>query len=578
MLYIEGINMFKTGQINLDDSFILTGAHTLLTEVKNMLLQYHFVVIKSGKIHYTLMNNELNLIASSPGTTSAAVFLEEKQWIPSTVLKLSEVFESTPDWRRPALIADEDMMGVLTAEEWIHNLQAENKKVTAYFSTLAETVNDAVTVVDQEGKVICWNTTAEKTYGIHRDHIIGRKIGEYFEADDIVLHRILNEGLPVRQAYHRPDSDTHVLINASPIIQDNMIIGGVATEQDITRIVKLNEELYASPPQLVNSEKPFASIIGGSIEMQQVLQIAQKTTSADIPVLLIGEPGSGKEILAQAIHFGSSKKNAPFLTANCLSVPAGLLEAELFGYQRKAFTDGEEVGQAGKLEQASGGTLLIIDIDKMPLNIQIKLSNYLGQQSFFRLGGTESVRTKTRIIASSSPGIEELVQEGHFHKDLFYQLSVIKIDIPPLRERIEDIVELFQKFMREFTIKYKKVMPSIDPTVMTTLINYDWPGNVRELRNVVERFILLNDGDLITTEHLPQGIVSSTQSIYANSGLSENEPTGKKEELSIKEESLLIEEALRKTYGNKSAAAKLLGISRGTLYNKIKEYGLDSKG
>ncbi|MGG1677737.1 sigma-54 interaction domain-containing protein [Neobacillus sp. NRS-1170] len=570
--------MLKSGQINLDDSFILTGPQTALAELKNMLLQFHFVIVIAEKVHYTITNSELNLITSCPETISAAIFLKERQWIPSTVLTMSKVLESRANWRRPVLIEDDErkaIIGILTAEEWIQTLQVENKKVTAYFHTLAETVNDAVTAVDQEGKVICWNTTAEKTYGINRENIIGRKIGDYFEAEDVVLHRILNEGFPVRQAYHRPDSNTHVLINASPIIQDNSIIGGVATEHDITRIVRLNEELYGSMPQLVHPEKPFSSIIGVSPEIKEALQIAQKTTSAEIPVLLVGEPGSGREMLAQAIHYGSLKKNAPFLSVHCISVPSGLLEVELFGYQRKAFTNEERVGQAGKLEQASGGTLFITDIDRMPFDIQVKLSDYLEHQSFLRIGATESVQTQTRIIASASPRIDELVQEGHFHKDLYYQLSVIKIDVPPLRERMEDIVELVQKFIREFTIKYKKTMPNIAPAVMTALLNYDWPGNVRELRNVVERFILLNDG-MITTEHLPRGIVNFSQSIHTNDIPSPDEPLVKNKDITIKDEPLMIEEALRKTYGNKSAAAKLLGISRGTLYNKIKEFGLDS--
>ncbi len=572
--------MLNTEQINLETSFILIEPNTPLVELNNKILQYQFAVI-TGERYYTITSNEYNFILSDAGSKPVILRLEELQWIPSTVLTMSEALELDVDWRRPVLIKHEEkenIIGIITANEWIRNLQIENKKVTAYFHTLAETVNDAVTAVDQEGKVICWNAPAEGTYGIKRGNILGRKIGEYFHVEDIVLHRILNEGRPVRKAYHRPDSDTHVLINASPIIQDNTIIGGVATEQDITRIVRLNEELYSSAPQLVHPENPFSSIIGTGTEIQQVLQIAQKTTYADIPVLLTGESGSGKEMLAQAIHYSGPKKKEPFLSVNCISVPAGLLEAELFGYQRKAFTDEEQVGQAGKLEQASEGTLFITDIDQMPFDIQVKLSNYLEHQSFHRIGGTELVTAQTRIIASASPVIDKMVKEGTFHKDLYFHLAVIRIDIPPLRKRIEDIVELAQKFMQEFTIKYKKPMPNIDPTVITALINYDWPGNVRELRNVVERFILLNDGDVITLEHLPRGVVTSSQPIHGPMDIPNQDEPLYKEHVATNEEASVIEEALRKTYGNKSAAAKLLGISRATLYNKIKEYELDSSG
>ncbi|WP_028401484.1 sigma-54 interaction domain-containing protein [Ectobacillus panaciterrae] len=567
--------MFKNGQINIDDSFILLEPHTPLIELKNKLLQYRFVVI-TGETYYIIKHSEVNFIALGADSLPAAPWLEEMQWLSSEVSTITELLEVQIDWRRPVLIENEGrerIIGIMTADEWIRHLNVKTKRLNSYFHTLAETVNDAVTAVDQEGEVICWNSAAEATYGIKRETIIGKKIGAYFHTEDIMLHHILNEGHPVRRVYHRPSSDTHVLINASPIIQDNIIIGGVATEQDITQIVRLNEELYSSLPLLVHQERPFSSIIGGSTEIQEALKIAKKTAYADIPVLLTGEPGSGKEILAQAIHYGGSRKNEPFLSINCTAVPSGFLEAELFGYQGGAFTNDEQTGQAGKLEQAHGGTLFIADIDQMPFDSQVKFSNYLEQQSFQRIGGTESVTTHTRIIAAASPAIEEMMRKGTFHKGLYYHLAVINIDIPPLRERTADIVELVQRFMKEFTIKYKKPMPDISPTLMTTLIKYNWPGNIRELRNVVERIILLNDGDVLTTEHLPKGIIvthpQKDHDVSNQDNVLHEDPTSANEEIAT------IREALHKTYGNKSAAAKLLGISRGTIYNKIKEYGLD---
>ncbi|WP_139367968.1 sigma-54 interaction domain-containing protein [Priestia abyssalis] len=564
--------MLEFEQINMDHSFILIKRDTPLSEIKSKLLQYGFVVI-TGEISYTIANHEYPMIASAHDSMLAYEWLEKVHWPPSPIFSEEQLREEEADWRRPILIENEkqEIIGIVTANIWIKKLHTETKRLTAYFETLAETVNDAVTAVDQEGKVICWNAAAERTYGIKSDEIIGRKIGDHFHAESVMLHRILSEGRPVRGEYHHPAADTHVLINASPIIQDNMIIGGVATEHDITQIVRLNEEIDASTPVLIHQERPFSSMIGESTQIKQAVQIAQKTAHADISVLLAGEPGSGKEMLAQAIHYGGPRGNGPFVSINCSAIPSGLLEAELFGYQGGPFTEEEQVGQAGKIEQAQEGTLFIAEIDQMPFDIQVKFLNYLENQSFYRVGGMEVVNARTRIIAAASSAIEEMVQEGKFHKDLYYHLTVIKIDIPPLRERKEDIEGLVENFIQELAVKYRKSMPDISPEAKEALLSYEWPGNIRELRNVVERFILLNEGDVVTLEHLPQNMTSDYSAKnsrpLSNGTLSKGREPGK-------EEALTIEEALKKTYGNKSAAAKLLGISRGTLYNKIREYDL----
>lgn len=564
--------MLEFEQINMDRSFILIESYTPLLEVKSKLLQYGFVVI-IGEISYTIANHEYPMVASADDSMLAGEWLEKMHWPSSPILSEKQLLVEEADWRRPILIENEkqEIIGIVTANMWIKKLHTETKRLTAYFETLAETVNDAVTAVDQDGKVICWNASAERTYGIKSEDIIGRKIGDHFHAESVMLHRILNEGRPVRGEYHHPADDTHVLINASPIIQDNMIIGGVATEHDITQIVRLNEEIDASTPVLIQQERPFSSMIGESAQIKQAVQIAQKTAYADISVLLAGEPGSGKEMLAQAIHYGGPRGSGPFVYINCSAIPSGLLEAELFGYQGGPFTEEEQTGQAGKIEQAQEGTLFIAEIDQMPFDIQVKFLNYLENQSFYRVGGMEVVSARTRIIAAASSAIEDMVQEGKFHKDLYYHLTVIKIDIPPLRERKEDIEGLIETFVQELAVKYRKSMPDISPEAKEILLNYEWPGNIRELRNVVERFILLNEGDVVTLEHLPQNMISdhpakSSKSVPNGTSFKGREPG--------EEEVLAIEEALKKTYGNKSAAAKLLGISRGTLYNKIREYNL----
>jgi transcriptional regulator with PAS, ATPase and Fis domain len=426
--------------------------------------------------------------------------------------------------------------------------------------------------VDGAGNVVYWNLTAEETYKIKKEFILGKKIGEHFNEESVLLHRILTEGLPVRGEYHRPNKDTHVLINASPIISDNKIIGGVATEQNITQIIRLNEELDSSSSQLVPKANPFSSMVTANPRFEQALKIAQKVAHADIPVHLTGEPGSGKEMLAQAIHYGGTKADEAFVTLNCAVIPPAMLEIELFGFQKNTPESEQPTLQIGRIEQASNGTLFIEDIDKMPLSIQAKLLDYLVDRCFYRVGGMEKITAPTRIITATSESIDVLLKNGNFNENLFFHLSVITIEIPPLRSRKKDIVSLVEKYIQEFSKKYKKDAPDIHSEVMLHLVNYDWPGNVRELRNTIERIILLNDKPIITSEHLPENLKGKLIIKPAEENCREVDP----QELSEKNaEALEIEEALKRTYGNKSAAANLLGISRGTLYNKIKEYDLN---
>lgn len=552
----------------VEESVTIINANAPLGEIVEQLSSTH-VVVALNEAYYTFMKDERKVLATGNESALIIDWIKQVEWSCSSLLVEGDSIESL-NWKRPVVLKDikDTFLGIVKAENWVPFLQQENEKIMIYFQTLSETINDAVTAVDKEGNVICWNNTSELTYKIKKDRILGKKIKDHFHSESLVLNRILREGRPVRGDYHRPNEVNHVLINASPIIVNNQIEGGIAIERDITKIIQLNEELTSSSPILVHQDHPYTSIVGISKKIKEAVRMAQKVAHADIPVLLKGEIGTGKEMLAQAIHYGGSKRTGPFVTLNCSVIPPALLEIELFGYQNEMIDEGRQRRQIGKIEQAYNGTLFIEDIDKMTLPLQEKLLTYFVKNSFFRVGGTEEVTTNTRIVASASTLLEDLVKDGDFNEKLYYHLSVISILVPPLRERSEDIVPLVMNYVSEFCTNYKKETPEIDPKVMKLLVEYDWPGNVKELRNVIERLIILSNDSIITIKDVPENIIEMVEKKRLPEKDKQQELEGKKIE------ALQIENALKKTYGNKSAAATLLGISRGTLYNKIKEYGL----
>ncbi|MGP7817031.1 sigma-54 interaction domain-containing protein [Niallia sp. 01092] len=529
----------------------------------NKLALYDFVVVKADH-WYCIEKKEAFLVQLGKEKETVEESIKCLHLKPSSVTSIDTIHQNNVDWERPVLVMDEkqeEVAGVITASKLLPALQKENKQLATFFQTLAETINDAVTAVDKDGTVVYWNNVAEITYNIKKEAIIGKKIGAHFDADSIVLHQILKEGNPVRGTYHRPDEHTHVLINASPIVENNEIIGGVATEHDITKMMHLNRELESKLSLHVQRDAPFSSIVTESEEVNKAVGMAQKMAHANMPVLITGERGTGKELLAQAIHYGGAKSNQPFISLNCSVIPADVLEIELFGYQKISFHSGEENEKNGKIEQANGGSLFIEDVDKMPLAVQQKLVEYVTNGTFTRVGGKKEISAKTRVIVSTAQSLIKLVKNGEFNENLYFQLSVIHINIPPLRKRKEDIPSLICQFIKEYGEKHQKNNIVLSDAALNKLKQYDWPGNVQELRNIVERCILLTENNEVSLEHLPAEIVKISSSLANDEGI-------------IAEEAKRIEEALHKTYGNKSAAANLLGISRGTLYNKIKEYGL----
>ena len=327
---------------------------------------------------------------------------------------------------------------------------------------------------------------------------------------------------------------------------------------------KKNKELVSA---YFEKEGPLLEIIGKSPGIGRILQTVRKIAPTDSTVLITGETGVGKELIARAIHLGSGRREKPFVKVNCASIPEALLESELFGYEKGAFT-GAVTSKPGRFEIAHQGTFFLDEIGEMPLHLQSKLLAVLQDREFERLGGVKTIKVDTRIIAATNKDLDSALNAGEFRPDLFYRLNVVPVHIPPLRERKEDLIPLSDYLLRKFSVKYKKGDLSMSPEAIGAFAGYDWPGNIRELENVLERMVLMSESDTLGAELLPEEIRGITSSVET-SMLKE-----KVGNISKQTEKQMIIDALNKTDQNRTKAAELLGISRRTLQTKIKEYGL----
>jgi len=315
----------------------------------------------------------------------------------------------------------------------------------------------------------------------------------------------------------------------------------------------------------------FGNIIAISQEMERVLQIAEKIAQSEAATVLIqGESGTGKEVVAHLVHEHSKRQNMPFITVNCANFPEQMLENELCGHEKGAFTDAKEV-KKGLLEVADGGTLFLDEIGDMGLNLQGKILRLVEQKSFRRIGGLKDIQVDVRIVTATNKDLLKLKEEGKFREDLFYRINVASIRLPLLRERPEDILPLTKYFLQKYNEEFHKNVQKISKGVEDFLRNYNWPGNVRELKNVIERAMILGDGDILLMEHLPIEILGQASK---QGGVIEGiriPPDGISLE---KVEEALVRQALKMTNGNQTKAAKLLDISRDALRYRMQKFGI----
>jgi two-component system response regulator AtoC len=335
---------------------------------------------------------------------------------------------------------------------------------------------------------------------------------------------------------------------------------------------KLSEKIKKKDIQY-ESDFQAEGLIGKSQVMQDVYKQIGRAASSDVTVLILGESGTGKELVAKSIYKNSSRRDKPFVTVNCAAIPEGLLESELFGHEKGAFTDAKE-RHIGKFELAKDGTIFLDEIGDMSLPLQAKILRVLQERSFERVGGNETIYTNARIIAATNKNLLKLVEERKFREDLYYRLNVFTITLPPLRERKEDIPDLVEYFIFKYSHKYQKVVTGVDPSVMEILMNYSWPGNVRELENAIAHAIVASQGQIILKDSLPRTIFGNNKNEVISNYINFKDIRPLNEVVAQVEKDMIIK-ALKQCKGNKSKAAKILGISRKSLFNKIRDYNIN---
>ena len=456
----------------------------------------------------------------------------------------------------------------------VDKLLHENALMQERLQMILESVQDGICVVDRSGEVTYVNPSYLRIVHTTPEMVVGQNVFE--KAADGNRCAVLRSGIArIGSIRHKKDGTT-IVANVNPIFVDGEIAGVVSVIKDITEIQTLMERLSQVSAkaeyleqELLRTKKTaqaFANYIGKSGKVVDVLALASKAADSSANVLIRGESGTGKEVIAEGIHYASGRRRGPFIRVNCGAIPSALLESELFGHEKGAFT-GAVRRKLGKFELANHGTIFLDEIGELDKNLQVKLLRVLQQKEFDRVGGEETIHVDVRIIAATNRDLEAMVREGTFRDDLYYRLNVIPIILPPLRDRPDDIPLLVEHFIEKISKENKKDVRGITPDAMQMFMHYRWPGNVRELENVIERVITLMDTDLITAAVLPSYIKGDiagreVQSLADDTVLPWEEY-----------EKQIIANALRQGTSF-NGAAKLLRISHKTVAAKARKYGL----
>ena len=462
--------------------------------------------------------------------------------------------------------------------ELMQLIQYKERRIDAF--TIGDAVADGICLVDNNGIVTAINKGYTEITGIKENEIVGRNIQNLLEEEcftNAVSLLVIQQKKKISSLSTITRNNKKVLITGNPFFDEKGEVTQVLTVmRDLTELLKLKDKLENIEKKsekylnelnyLRNKHREQVSFIGESMEMKQIKELISYVAKTETTILITGETGSGKEVVSKEIHDRSNRKDEPYIKVNCAAIPDSLIEAELFGYEKGAFTGAQNKEKLGMFELANGGTILLDEIGEMPLTLQSKLLRVIQEKEVMRVGGVKSIKLDVRVIASTNQNLSELIKSGKFREDLFYRLNVVPIKIPPLRERKEDISILSYTFLEKFNLKYGKEK-SFDSIAMSALEQYNWPGNVRELQNVIERLLVVDDESRIT--------YTSITNIIGKNKIAVHFPS---RTLTLREavdvlEKEMIEVAL-KNYGSTYKAAKVLGVTQPTVFRKAKALGV----
>lgn len=440
--------------------------------------------------------------------------------------------------------------------------------------SIMQSMADGVLAIDADRNITAFNPAAAAITGVTREHAMGRKFFDVLRPD------VAEEACPVCEAMATGNAVTNrrvTIINASgdevtlhvsaAPLRDSIgnIVGGVQTLRDMSAIERLRKELAQS--------YRYQDIVGKNARMRQLFKILPAIAESESTVLIEGESGTGKELFARAVHDLSPRREGPYVVVNCSALPETLLESELFGYKKGAFTDAKK-DKPGKFELGSGGSVFLDEVETLAPKVQVKLLRAIQEREFEPLGGTKPIKADVRIVAASNRPLRDLVGRGKFRDDLFYRLNVVTLDLPPLRERRDDIPLLVDHFVQGFNVAKNKEVEGVSPNVAGALMEYEFPGNVRELQNIIEHAFVLCDAGLIYVQHLPRAVTTKLEGTPSDTPSANDSAVPPHTSLAGTEVAA-IRAALARNRGHRARTASDLGISPSTLWRKMRRYGIE---
>ncbi|MGI6630056.1 MAG: sigma 54-interacting transcriptional regulator [Bacillota bacterium] len=529
-----------------------------LLDVKE-ILPYFINDLPTDKPVSTIVSSDFEVVSRDAVEQSPGVFRNKEYYI--------------------VVDAEGRYVGVISQLDYLRcQLKKAQERIT-YLSTAINSSHDGICFSDGQANLVENNEAFYRITGLSPEEVLG-KDGSYLTKHGLISKSIVREVLKTKkpvttfQTYHTGKT---CMNTANPVFNDRGEISMVVTNvRDITELTRLKEQLSATKElsqryedeltQLRYEKYKQNKVVAQSEKMNKVMELAYRVGQVDSTVLITGETGVGKEIIANTIHLFSPQRNKnTFIKINCAALPENLLESELFGYEKGAFTGARTEGKPGKFELAQNGTIFLDEIADMSLPLQAKLLRVIQEKEVTRLGGTKSISLNVRIIAATNQELEKLLSEGKFRKDLYYRLNVVSIHIPPLRERRSDIRPLALFFLNKYNAKYNRER-MLSAKVLEILEQYDWPGNIRELENLIENLVVLSQEQFIEPHDLPENFRNNDFVKYYSSELT-------LDEILSKVEKEVLKQALAE-YRMAKDAAKVLGVSPATICRKAQKYGL----